>query len=58
MSAKKHGLGRGLDALLGGAMTAHDKSGDMTSLAVENLQPGRYQPRVDMHPDTLQELAD
>jgi len=61
MVTKKHkGLGRGLDALLGG-------SGDFTQLApiagapsslpVINLQAGKYQPRTRMDEGALNELA-
>jgi len=59
---KKPGLGRGLDALLGGVTPARDTppSGQdsLRHLAVDLIQRGKYQPRVDMHADTLQELAD
>jgi ParB family transcriptional regulator, chromosome partitioning protein len=55
--AKLKGLGRGLDALLG----TDDKpaAGEtLTTLAVDALQPGRYQPRARMDPQALAELAD
>ncbi len=59
---KKPGLGRGLDALLGSASPAREAgpSGEdsLRQLAVDLIQRGKYQPRVDMHTDTLQELAD
>jgi len=65
MATKKRGLGRGLDALLGGAVTASatnqadDKeNGILKVLPVDVIQRGRYQPRVDMHPESLEELAD
>ncbi len=35
-----------------------DSDGALRSLPVDIIQRGRYQPRVDMHPDSLQELAD
>jgi len=35
-----------------------DSDGALRSLPVEIIQRGRYQPRVDMHPDSLQDLAD
>jgi ParB family transcriptional regulator, chromosome partitioning protein len=73
MAAKKRGLGRGLDALLGAGAgqtkgantkieTAQPKSsapsdGDLRHLPVELIQRGKYQPRRDMHPDALEELA-
>lgn len=64
MAAKKRGLGRGLDALLGGAVPSSVISGeeeakgtDLRELPVDLLQPGKYQPRTDMHPESLGELA-
>lgn len=68
MAAKKRGLGRGLDALLGNSVkssneinhTAQDKSlkdGELHKVPVEFIQPGIYQPRNDMHPEALEELA-
>ncbi len=66
MAAKKRGLGRGLDALLGGASISEDKpeksSGKQTqninTLPVDVIERGRYQPRRDFNPESLQELAD
>jgi ParB family chromosome partitioning protein len=58
MSSKKRGLGRGLDALLGDAATSGPSASDsLSALAVEALQPGRYQPRTGMNPEKLAELA-
>ncbi len=69
MAAKKRGLGRGLNELLagskpaavpaaeGGALADSDKDA-LKNLPVELMQRGKYQPRIDMHPETLQELAD
>jgi len=57
---KKRGLGRGLDALLGGsaaAMAEATTDTELRDLAVDLLQPGKYQPRTDMHPESLEELA-
>lgn len=69
--AKKRGLGRGLDALLGGSKSqgatldaaVPDEPGasdgmPITQLPVEQIQRGRYQPRRDFDPDALRELAD
>jgi ParB family chromosome partitioning protein len=61
-SVKKRGLGRGLDALLGAAATpmkgdAPRPDGDLRQLPVDLIQRGRYQPRVDMRPETLEDLA-
>lgn len=66
MATKKRGLGRGLDALLGGAASptttapAGEANGDasLRSLPVDVIQRGKYQPRSDMKNDTLSELAD
>lgn len=74
MSAKKRGLGRGLEALLTTSNTARQKQiersdqqeddaglqldkGELKKLPVEWLTPGKYQPRKDMSPDALEELA-
>ncbi len=85
MAAKKRGLGRGLDALLGPAAGAPQPepadeaaplappvemqavppaaepgpdSGALRNLPVDIIQRGKYQPRVDMHQESLQDLAD
>ena len=88
MAAKKRGLGRGLDALLGSAArpatppppreatpvaerpelrpvptpepatVAAVKDGSLQLLPLDIIQRGKYQPRVDMHQESLQELAD
>ena len=57
--AKIKGLGRGLDALLGGdehavPLTMHDRQAE---LAIDMLQPGKYQPRTHMDEAALQDLA-
>lgn len=73
MIVKKRGLGRGLDALLGGVGAVKDaESGDgvissgsglqvpgniLKDLSVDLLQAGKYQPRTEMNADTLEELA-
>ena len=63
--AKKRGLGRGLDALLGSAEfdespievpTTSDENG-FQNLAVDKIQRGMYQPRRDMDQDALEDLA-
>ncbi len=62
MAARKRGLGRGLDALLGSSTapaSADSETGrQLKILAVDLIQRGKYQPRRDMHPESLQELAD
>lgn len=60
MAAKKRGLGRGLDALLGQAdAPAGDAGGDGTlaTLAVGLIQSGKYQPRRHFDEAALDELA-
>ncbi len=64
MAAKKRGLGRGLDALLSSSQNSSPSHEDNTqeltplTLPVDLIQRGRYQPRRDFNPDSLQELAD
>jgi ParB family chromosome partitioning protein len=57
-SLKKKGLGRGLDALLGGAGPASTQKSAQQSLAISLLKPGKYQPRQAMNGQSLEELAD
>ncbi len=64
MSAKKRGLGRGLDALLatsqaGKSMDSElpEKQSELQKIPVEFLQPGKYQPRKDMSSEALEDLA-
>jgi ParB family chromosome partitioning protein len=61
--AKLKGLGRGLDALLGGnepdtARPAVTQSNAQRELAVDQLQPGKYQPRSHIDQEALKELAE
>ncbi|OGT74035.1 MAG: chromosome partitioning protein ParB [Gammaproteobacteria bacterium RIFCSPLOWO2_02_FULL_57_10] len=72
MTAKRK-LGRGLDALLGGAgkkpvsdtvvdtpasnVIRQDKDGDLRNIPIDLIQRGKYQPRTDMHEEALQALA-
>ncbi|MBY5923461.1 ParB/RepB/Spo0J family partition protein [Ferrimonas balearica] len=69
MSPKKRGLGKGLDALLGGsqavaqrqpgpeAPAAPQSRDGLSQLPVEALRRGVYQPRRDMSDEALEELA-
>jgi ParB family chromosome partitioning protein len=57
MMKKVRGLGRGLDALLGGD-TAPAAPGAPQSLPVSKLRAGKYQPRTRMSAESLAELAD
>ena len=71
MTVKKK-LGRGLDALLGGAnnkavgkpainfatsQVRQDKDGDLRHIPIDLIQRGKFQPRTDMHEEALQSLA-
>jgi len=60
MIQKKRGLGRGLSELLGDVASSpiQEKSQDVQKLPIEFLQRGKYQPRRDMDPEKLKELAD
>ena len=62
MATKKRGLGKGLDALLGGRSIediASVSSDDvLRALPVDLLQRSPYQPRTDFRQEALQELAD
>ena len=56
MAKPSRGLGRGLDALLSG--NSDDKGEDtLRDLKVEQLKPGKYQPRSHMDESALNELA-
>jgi len=64
MAVKKRGLGRGLDALLSGpSVSALEEQAvkidqkELQHLPVELIQRGKYQPRRDMDPEALEELA-
>ena len=56
--AKHKGLGRGLDARLGGAGAQSRDEERLAQLPVASLRPGRYQPRTRMDEASLAELAD
>jgi ParB family chromosome partitioning protein len=51
------GLGRGLDALLGGESRGR-RDGELADLAVGSMRPGKYQPRTRMDQASLAELAE
>jgi len=57
MTVKKRALGRGLDALLGDASPKEQKPHTLETLPIEYLQRGKYQPRKDINPEKLQDLA-
>lgn len=61
VTKKQKGLGRGLDALLGGSDaelgTDSGISGAASTLSITQLQAGKYQPRTRMDEGALNELA-
>ena len=60
MAGKKRGLGRGLDALLGGmdpVSSDQQQDSDLRHIPVDLIQPGKYQPRLDIHNESLEDLA-
>jgi len=68
MATRKTGLGRGLEALLGGrgaepstlqAATPAEMAGEgLRHIAIGKLSPGKYQPRTAIDVDRLTELAE
>jgi len=64
---KRRGLGRGLDALLtkpsddsenaGNKIESTSKTAELQNLPIEQLHPGKYQPRKDMSAEALDDLA-
>jgi ParB family transcriptional regulator, chromosome partitioning protein len=60
MAAKKRGLGKGLDALLGTHedLSKPSSADTLQTLAVDLIQRGQYQPRQDFDSEALNELAD
>jgi ParB family chromosome partitioning protein len=73
MATKKRGLGRNLNALLGNPHKKETQAsnsepaatdelramdGDLRQLPIDLIQRGKYQPRRDMHPEALEELAE
>ncbi len=67
MAAKKRGLGRGLDALLGSGshrasatpnpVDSNVSEHELKDVRIELIQRGKYQPRRDMDDEALAELA-
>jgi ParB family chromosome partitioning protein len=55
---KLKGLGRGLDALLAGDMGSVGEADSLMMLKVDQLRPGKYQPRSYMDEAALKTLAD
>jgi len=62
MATKKRGLGRNLGGLISSnainaVVGASSQDGELRNLPVDVIQRGRYQPRKDMHPESLEDLA-
>jgi len=59
MAEKRKSLGRGLDALLGGAAQEQDQpsSKPLNELALEEIGPGPFQPRKKINEQQLNELS-
>ncbi len=62
MSAKRRGLGKGLGALMGDIRPVLNESNvtnssELRNLPIDIIQRGKYQPRIDMKQDALEELA-
>lgn len=61
MVKKRSGMGnRGIHAMLGAKQKSDNSSADLRieKIAIEQLQPGQYQPRQQFEDGALQELAD
>ena len=62
MTAKKRGLGKGLDALLGAGNDANSISSPqddtLKTLAIDLIERGQFQPRQEFNQDALNNLAD
>ncbi len=61
MNIKRRGLGSlGVDVLLSAASKpeAERADGELRQLTVDSIRRGKYQPRIRMRPEALQELAD
>jgi ParB family chromosome partitioning protein len=61
VTTRHKGLGRGLDALLGGNTKTREREREedaLAQVATSSLKPGKYQPRTRMDETSLAELAD
>jgi ParB family chromosome partitioning protein len=65
VAVKRKGLGRGLDALLGGEAALAPViagqpgvDGELRQIPLDQMQRGKYQPRRDMQEEALKELAE
>lgn len=58
MNAKSKGLKRGLDSLIPSSLADYDEGDRLSMVAIDAIRPGRYQPRVQIDDEALQELAE
>lgn len=58
MAKVKPGLGKGLSALITEETMSGVTQGYIPALPVDTIKPNPYQPRVEMNPENLTELAD
>jgi ParB family chromosome partitioning protein len=61
VTSKRRGLGRGLDALLGASAGTHVAAvvsdGQLRELPLDLIERGRFQPRMHIAPEALEELT-
>jgi ParB family chromosome partitioning protein len=55
---RKRGLGKGLDALIPGDIGPIQDEGGVMQVSIEEITPNPRQPRAEIDPDQLKELAD
>jgi len=55
---KKKGLGKGLSALINENALPDLNQGFIPKLPINNITPNRYQPRIEVKPESIVELAD
>lgn len=58
MASKHKGLGRGLDSLISFTSLDADSGDRLSTVPIGNVRPGKYQPRVQMDAEALQELSE
>ncbi|MBU1248489.1 MAG: ParB/RepB/Spo0J family partition protein [Proteobacteria bacterium] len=58
MGGQSRGLGRGLDALLGGAAQGEEyNASEVRQLRISSIVPNKFQPRAEFSPEALEDLA-
>jgi ParB family chromosome partitioning protein len=56
--AKSEALGKGLSALISDDSIVKDDQSYIPNLAIDQIKPNPYQPRIEIKPETLLELSD